>query len=437
MISVSHTPESAPTDVVAGERPAVDRPRLLRDGTIHSTGEPYAEAMIVKDGLVAWIGSDETAEHLREEPQAVEELDRALVAPAFVGWAHRSLAELADAADPAAAAAASLTAQASQGIGTLRLSLHVGPEDLAAGHRLRERLEPVLAAAAAHPMDVHPLITVPADAGGAQDGQSDLLAALETLLDVALVDVETIAGRPVGVELTGVLDATHPTDDAESVLIEAVAAIVHAGRQPVLTLPERPESADTSGETVVSRLERMRGRLRELGAAPRPDRPLLLAGFDTGDPELWRRVLDTAAQVVLRGPGHLGPALSTGVPISAVTAEGENPWGLVSAHVHHADAGVSVRAGFNAQSRGAFRSLAGEQGQAGPGGGGQLNPGSAATYGVWEVDSLAVQTPDARTAAWSTDVRARTPLLPYLDGTTLPRLVALVVEGHELYRAEQ
>lgn len=407
-------------------------PRLLRDGTVHSTAEPYAEAMIVEDGLVSWVGSDETAEHLRGEQHAVEELDRALVAPAFVGWGRRPLAELADAEDVATATAAVLTDQAAQGAGTLRMSLTVGSEDLVDARRLRARLEPVLAAAAAHPMDVHPLIAVPAG----DEALSDLSAALEPLLEDALDDVDRIAGRPVGVELTGVLaqDAAAHATEPETALTEAVAAIVQAGRQPVLTLPTEPAAASAD---VVERLEGLRSRLRERHAAPRPDRPLLLVGFDAPEPELWRRVLDTAAQVVLRGPGHLAPALSTGVPISAVPAEGENPWSLISAHVHHSEAGVSVRAGFNAQSRGAFRSLAGEQGQAGPGGGGQLNPGSAATYAVWEVDSLAVQTPDARTAAWSTDVRARTPLLPYLDGVTLPRLVALVVDGQELHRAQR
>ncbi|WP_010524968.1 hypothetical protein [Nesterenkonia sp. F] len=407
-------------------------PRLLRDGTVHSTTEPYAEAMIVEDGLVAWVGSDETAEHLRGEQHVVEELDRALAAPAFVGWARRPLTELADVDDVAAATSTVLSAQAAQGAGTLRLSLAVGPEELADARRLRARLEPVLTAAAAHPLDVHPLVAV--DAG--PETATETAAALESLLQVALDDVDRIAGRPVGVELTGLWPDGGSADmaEADAALTEAVAAIVQAGRQPVLTLPEG--ASTSSASVVVERLEGLRSRLRELRASPRPDRPLLLLGFDTSAPELWRRVLDTAAHVVLRGPGHLAPALSTGVPISAVPAEGENPWSLISAHVHHPEAGVSVRAGFNAQSRGAFRSLAGEQGQAGPGGGGQLNPGSAATYAIWQVDSLAVQTPDARTAAWSTDVRARTPLLPYLDGVTLPGLVALVVDGQELHRAQ-
>lgn len=62
----------------------------------------------------------------------------------------------------------------------------------------------------------------------------------------------------------------------------------------------------------------------------------------------------------------------------------------------------------------------------------QLDPGARASYAIWEVDSLAVQTPDSRTAAWSTDVRARTPLLPYLDGQTLPRLISTVIDGVEV-----
>lgn len=71
-------------------------PRLLTNGTIHSTAEPYAESMLVEEGLIAWVGAEDTAERFaggRGEGLVQQDLDRALVAPAFVGWVRSPLLE--------------------------------------------------------------------------------------------------------------------------------------------------------------------------------------------------------------------------------------------------------------------------------------------------------------------------------------------------------
>ena len=50
---------------------------------------------------------------------------------------------------------------------------------------------------------------------------------------------------------------------------------------------------------------------------------------------------------------------------------------------------------------------------------GQLASGTPATYAVWEVEALMVQQAEGTGASWSTDPRARTPLLPALEGYAL------------------
>jgi hypothetical protein len=67
---------------------------------------------------------------------------------------------------------------------------------------------------------------------------------------------------------------------------------------------------------------------------------------------------------------------------------------------------------------------------------GQLGPGAPATFAVWEVDELMVQVADNRVQSWSTDPRARTPLLPALDTGTDPRCLQTVRNGQELFSAE-
>lgn len=65
---------------------------LYRHGAIYSSAEPFAEALVVADGLVAWLGSDTAADGLLDSVDEVVDLDGALVAPAFVD-AHVHLLE--------------------------------------------------------------------------------------------------------------------------------------------------------------------------------------------------------------------------------------------------------------------------------------------------------------------------------------------------------
>ncbi|GEL93531.1 amidohydrolase [Cellulomonas composti] len=51
---------------------------------MHSPADPFAEAVLVEDGVVAWLGADDTADGFAARADEVIDLDGALVAPGFV-----------------------------------------------------------------------------------------------------------------------------------------------------------------------------------------------------------------------------------------------------------------------------------------------------------------------------------------------------------------
>ncbi|MFC5666814.1 amidohydrolase [Kitasatospora misakiensis] len=57
---------------------------LLRGGAVYSPADPFATAMLVEGGHVAWVGSDGAAETYAQTADEIVELDGALVTPAFV-----------------------------------------------------------------------------------------------------------------------------------------------------------------------------------------------------------------------------------------------------------------------------------------------------------------------------------------------------------------
>ncbi|MBO3085593.1 amidohydrolase [Cellulomonas fengjieae] len=57
---------------------------LYRHGVVHTSADPFAEALLVDDGTVAWVGADDTADGLVARADEVVDLDGALVTPGFV-----------------------------------------------------------------------------------------------------------------------------------------------------------------------------------------------------------------------------------------------------------------------------------------------------------------------------------------------------------------
>ncbi len=125
-----------------------------------------------------------------------------------------------------------------------------------------------------------------------------------------------------------------------------------------------------------------------------------------------------------------GVALAFGSD-SPVTPFG--PWAAVRAAAWHRTESerITVRAAFNAHTRGGWRAATRDDG-------GVLAVGAPAHLAVFDVPGeLRVQTPDARVAAWSTDPRAGVPQLPDLHpDLDLPRCVITLVAGRVAYDEE-
>lgn len=109
-----------------------------------------------------------------------------------------------------------------------------------------------------------------------------------------------------------------------------------------------------------------------------------------------------------------------------------DPWASVRACLQHSNPAenISARAAFIAHTRAGWR-LAGRGPLMG-----QLAPGVPASFAIWKVDELMVQTPDNRVQSWSTDPRAGTPLLPALDTENAPLCLETVHNGQRLHVAE-
>ena len=60
------------------------RTLLLRGGHVYSPADPFATAVLVQDGQVAWVGAESAADSYARDADAVVALDGALVTPAFV-----------------------------------------------------------------------------------------------------------------------------------------------------------------------------------------------------------------------------------------------------------------------------------------------------------------------------------------------------------------
>lgn len=56
---------------------------LLRGGEVHSPADPFATAMVVEHGHIAWVGSEGAADAFADGADEVIDLEGALVAPAF------------------------------------------------------------------------------------------------------------------------------------------------------------------------------------------------------------------------------------------------------------------------------------------------------------------------------------------------------------------
>ena len=107
-----------------------------------------------------------------------------------------------------------------------------------------------------------------------------------------------------------------------------------------------------------------------------------------------------------------------------------SPWASIRAALNHHEPSsrISARAAFIGHTRAGWRAAKSENPFHG-----QLGPGAPASFAIWDVEELMVQVADERVQSWSTDPRARTPLLPALDTENEPRCLQTVHLGRELH----
>ena len=458
---------------------------LYRHGFVHSSADPFAEAVLVDGGTVAWLGADDTADGLVDRADEVVDLDGALVTPGFVDTHVDLLAVGLD--------------LATTNPGTV-------PDDPLDDDARLAAYRRALAHAAAHGVVVVHEMACPGRRAGsvsqpkacrrvAHDTQTALRTLLETTADPAsalplvvgywggwcddsaladlLSEVPGLAG--VWAVTDGPLDAhgawlrapyadtpqtpveKPPTcADADRVATHVVAA-TRSGVQASLwvvgdaaldeVLRGVRTAADLLGTPAVAG---GRHRVEHIGLAdPQALADMAALGLSASVHPAWEaalgdlaaaRVGDQAANVypladlaragVPTGFGSAGPVMPLPRDPSA-TAAPLDPWvGVRAAFAHHQPGQrVSARAAFRSATRGGWR-LTGSDAD----GSGELRVGAPAHLAVWRADELVVQAADGRFSAWSTDARAGTPVLPSLAPDAAPPVCLRTVRsGITLY----
>ncbi len=222
--------------------------------------------------------------------------------------------------------------------------------------------------------------------------------------------------------LLGVQAGFHVIGDAglDAALEALDLAAAEVGEQKVRAAGHRLEHVELADAESISRLARY-----SVTVSAQP-------GFDAawgGDAGLYGQRLGPRRH----GMNPFASFYAAGVPVcfgsdSPVTPL--RPWASVRACLQHNNPAeqISARAAFLGHTRAGWRAARYRNPMAG-----QLVPGAPASFAVWEVEELMVQVADGRVQSWSTDPRARTPLLPALDTGSEPVCLQTVRDGLELY----
>ena len=411
-------------------RAAQPSTRVWTNGSVYSPADPFATAILTEGPTVAWVGSDDAARAMAGPGAEVGDLRAAVVTPAFV--AHCRVP------DPGAPAA-SLPGTA-QGYGAVEL-LGADLEALAdAAARVRAdgaRALPVLVRAATGDADIDPSalpspalgLELPGGHHGAELAatvREHLQACTRAGIQAVLVlgsnasggqgaaTSQQLPGGAAGPD-TGVDGADRP----QPVTDRAPSATGHVPGE--VTGP----AEDASGvvDTVLDAVAEAAERVGERAFRARGHR---LVGVGALREEQCERLATLGLTLSCHaGAAPLRDLSRAGVPVTLISAQ-DNPWRTVKAALEapHERLRTSARAAFLAMTRGAWRAHPGSAPLAG-----QLAPGAEATLAVWDAESVVVQQAQGTGASWSTDPRARTPVLPALDDSRLPRCEATVVAG--------
>ncbi|WP_270262909.1 hypothetical protein [Kocuria marina] len=372
--------------------------RVWVNGSVYSPADPFATAVLLDGATVAWVGSDDAARAMAGADVSPGDLRAAVVTPAFV--AHHRVD------------GSRQLPRAEHGYGAVEL-LSSDPETLDAATR---------------------------------EVRADGLHALPVLVrrarDTDELDPSALPSPALGFDAAPFGDPAALADAAR----EHLVACTRVGLQAVLVLPPSgdgasdgapsdegsagtagPDAASSSGDPRVDALlDAADAAAEELGGRAFHARGHRIVGVEQLSEAQCERLADlaiTVSCVPRRAP--LRDLSRAGVPVTLMTDD-PNPWTAVKAALEVPDEHLrtSARAAFLALTRGVWRAHRGGTPLAG-----QLAPGAEATLAVWDAESVMVQQAQGTGASWSTDPRARTPVLPALDDSRLPRCEATVVAG--------
>ena len=404
--------------------------RVWLNGSVYSPADPFATALLVTGSTLAWVGSDDAARSVAG-PQAVPgDLRAAVVTPAFVAH-HRVTGASRD--------TGSLPCT-EQGYGAVELlgadaeALAAAAEQVAAdgAHALPVLVRPVTGEADVAASEL-PSPALGFDAAAYTDPAALRDAARRHLVACTRAGIQAVLvlpGHPSGVHSSG--GSSTAGGGAASGAATTVGA-GSAGSSPASDTPgdgaaaSSCDQAGTAPDAVTNALlEAARGAREETGERAFRARGHRLVGVGPLDDEQCRRLAELNLTVSCRaGAAPLRELSRAGVPVTLMT-DASNPWSAVKDALEAPEERLrtSARAAFLALTRGAWRAHPGGSALAG-----QLVPGAEATLAVWDAESVMVQQAQGTGASWSTDPRARTPVLPALDDARLPRCEATLVAG--------
>ncbi|MEN3345489.1 MAG: hypothetical protein V7635_2065 [Arthrobacter sp.] len=236
------------------------------------------------------------------------------------------------------------------------------------------------------------------------------------------LSVGEAAAHLAACSLLGIQAGFHVIGDAglDAALDALDQAAAEVGEQRVRAAGHRFEHVEIADPDAISRLAKY-----SVTVSAQP-------AFDAswgGESSLYQQRLGSRH----RGMNPFGSFHAAGVPVcfgsdSPVTPL--RPWSSVRACLEHntPEERLSARAAFLGHTRAGWRAARYRNPMAG-----QLVPGAPASFAVWEVEELMVQVADGRVQSWSTDPRARTPLLPALDTGSDPVCLQTVRDGRVLF----
>lgn len=345
--------------------------QVFLNGSVYSPADPFATAMVVNNGSIEWVGQDAGARSILDSSMECIDLEGKLVTPAF-----------------ALAAASVQPAQVTEFLDSLSRAGYVS-----ANLTLTEP---------AHKLEVN--------------------SGVDVRLYLPVSSLNALQSQP------GSISGVYSCDPAE--LTEECIRLAATNRLNLVAVP----SSNAEAEEFIELFERLDPVLRSR-VSPRLD------GMTQLELSLIHRAKDCNIALGFSSfADHTENSYSSALAAGASAMLGSDPltapqlmgWELINQAVNptHPESAVSARAAFQSMTRAVYRS----QGEANPWCG-QLVPGAPAHYALWNVTELMVQTPDSRISAWSTDPRARTPLLPVLaDDVVRPELVALYAKTGQLNR---